>query len=87
MNLNEQTKLSSLASLALLALTATTGLAHAETWVPTATKAPVVSGATTQQQALMQASGRGQRQQGQGGKGRQFHLLVQVHVVLRFLST
>lgn len=55
MNLNEQMKLSSLASLALLALTATTGLAHAETWVPTATKAPVVSGTTTQQQALMQA--------------------------------
>jgi pseudomonalisin/xanthomonalisin len=48
-------KLSSLASLTLLALTATTGLAHAETWVPTATKAPVVSGTTTQQQALMQA--------------------------------
>ncbi|USX16085.1 protease pro-enzyme activation domain-containing protein [Oxalobacteraceae bacterium OTU3CAMAD1] len=55
MNLNEQMKLSSLASLTLLALTATTGLAHAETWVPTATKAPVVSGTTTQQQALMQA--------------------------------
>ena len=55
MNLNEQMKLSSLASLTLLALTAATGLAHAETWVPTATKAPVVSGTTTQQQALMQA--------------------------------
>ncbi|USX22459.1 protease pro-enzyme activation domain-containing protein [Oxalobacteraceae bacterium OTU3REALA1] len=55
MNLNEQMKLSSFASLTLLALTAATGLAHAETWVPTATKAPVVSGATTQQQALMQA--------------------------------
>ena len=55
MNLKEQMKLSPLASLALLALTATSGLAHAETWVHTATKAPVVSGATTQQQALMQA--------------------------------
>jgi pseudomonalisin/xanthomonalisin len=55
MNLKEQMKLSPLASLTLLALAATSGLAHAEAWVPTATKAPVVSGATTQQQALMQA--------------------------------
>jgi pseudomonalisin/xanthomonalisin len=55
MNLKEQMKLSPIASLTLLALTATSGLAHAEAWVPTATKAPVVSGATAQQQALMQA--------------------------------
>lgn len=52
MNLKEQMKL---LPLALLGLTATSGVTAAETWVPTATKAPVVSGATTQQQALMQA--------------------------------
>ena len=52
MILKEQMKL---LPLALLALTATSGVDAAETWVPTATKAPVVSGATTQQQALMQA--------------------------------
>ncbi|HEX7988121.1 MAG TPA: protease pro-enzyme activation domain-containing protein, partial [Duganella sp.] len=52
MNLKEQMKL---LPLALLGLTATSAVTAAETWVPTATKAPVVSGATTQQQALMQA--------------------------------
>ncbi|WP_162241980.1 protease pro-enzyme activation domain-containing protein [Duganella sp. Leaf126] len=61
MNLKEQLKLSplaSLTSLAVLALAATTGVAHAETWVATATKAPVVTGATgatIQAQSLMQS--------------------------------
>ena len=52
MNLKEQMKL---LPLALLALSATSGVRAAETWVPTATKAHVVTGATTQQQALMQS--------------------------------
>lgn len=59
MKLNEQIKLLPLTALSL-ALAAATGLAHAETWVPTATKAPVVAagvaaGASIQQQAIMQA--------------------------------